>query len=144
MTSSIPTVKAALVTVLTAALPATQVIYGPVTAVTTTTDRVLTVGKVIGRREADSMSMSSASEQYTVELVNSVDTAGTAQQAADELVLADYAAGMAAVMADLTLGITGFAVSVTPFADFELAEQADDNGRHAAVRWAVSVYAQTT
>jgi hypothetical protein len=146
MTSSIPTVKAALVSVLAAALPSTQVIYGPVTAVTTTGSRVLTVGRAVGRREQDALGTTTASEQYTVELTNSVDIAGTSQQAADEQALADYVAARAAVDADSTLGITSLATVqvLATGADFELLELADDDGRHAAVRWSVSVYAQTT
>lgn len=143
MTSSIPTVKAALVTVLQAALPATQVIYGPLSAVTTTGPRVLTVGRVVGTRSADALDMGTAAESYTVELVCSADLTGTNQQSADEAVLADYVAGEHAIRADITLGLPG-TVSVVPFGEIELVEQADENGRHAAVRWSVSVYAQTT
>jgi hypothetical protein len=146
MTSTIPAVKAALVTVLAAALPNTQVIYGPSGAVTVTEDRLLTVGKVTGSRELDSMSLDTAAERYTVELVASVDLAGTSQQAADEMVLADYAAAEQAIREYPTgpnLGL-GAGVQVLPTGDFELAEQADADGRHAAVRFVVNVYAQTT
>ena len=144
MTSSIPTVKAALVSVLAAALPASQVIYGPVTAVTTTTARVLTVGRAQGRRDLDSLSLSTAAEQYTVDLQVSVDIpGGSTQQTADEQALADYAAAEAAVRGNPTLGLSG-TIQVLPTGAFELLEQADPEGRHAAVRFSVAVYAQTT
>lgn len=146
MSSSIPAVKAALVSVLAGALPDTQVIYGPKEAVTTTGPRILTVGRVVGSRELDSMSLDTSSESYTVDLVASVSLAGTSQQAADDLALADYAAAEVAVReypGGPTLGL-GDGIRVLPTGEFELAELADENGRHAAVRFSVRVYAQTT
>jgi hypothetical protein len=143
MSSSIPAVKAALVSILTTALPNTQVIYGPVTAVTTTTPRVLTVGRALGRRELDGLSLTSCSEQYAVDLVASVDLGGTGQQSADDLALADYAAAETVIRADPTLGLSG-TIQALPTGEFELMEQADENGRHAAVRFSVQVYAQTS
>jgi hypothetical protein len=149
VTSSIPAVKAALVSVLTTALPSTQVIYGPSTAVTTTTGRILTVGRAVGIRELDSLAVGTAAERYTVELVCSVDIgAATSQQTADDLALADYATAEQAIREysggpDLGLAASGV-LNLLPTGDFELAELADENGRHAAVRWSVAVYAQTT
>ena len=142
MTSSVAAVKAALVSVLTSALPDTQVIYGPVTAVSTTRPRVLTVGKATGRRDLDSLTLGSVAETYAVDLVCSVDLAGSVQQAADEAALSDWAVAEAAIRADITLGLLG-TVQAVPTGDFELLEQADAEGRHAAVRWSVLVYAQT-
>jgi hypothetical protein len=146
VTSSIPAVKAALVTVLTAALPNTQVIYGPLASVTTTTGRTLTVGAVAGRRDLDSMSLDTAVEQYTVELNCYADLPGYDQQLADEQALADYATAEQAIReyaAGPTLGVSGV-VHILPLGDFALDEIADDTGRHARVRWSVSVYAQTS
>jgi hypothetical protein len=146
--SSIPAVKAALVSILSAALPDTQVIYGPSTAVTTTSSRILTVGRVTGRRESDSIGLATTREEYTVELVASVDLASTSQQSADELVLADYAAAELAIReypAGPTLGLEAAGVlQAVPFGEFELSELADGDGRHAAVRFGVDVIAQNT
>jgi hypothetical protein len=142
--STIPTVKAQLVSVLTAALPSTQIIYGP--PVPPLPPRVLAVGKAIGTRELDSLSLETTAEQYTVELIASVSLSGADQQAADELVLADYAAAELAIRehpSGPSLGLSG-TVHVLPTGEFELSEQADDNGRHAAVRFSVSVYAQNS
>lgn len=145
--TSIPAVKAALVSVLTAALPNSQVIYGPVTAVTTTSGRILTVRGAIGTRELDSLSLLTTAEQYVLELVVSVDVqAGSSQQDATELALADYAAAELAIREHPTaptLGL-GDGIKVLPTGEFELSEQADSNGRHAAVRFGVQVYAQNT
>ena len=146
--STVPAVKAALVSLLTTALPSTQVIYGPATSVTVTEDRLLTVGKVTGDRQFNSMTGQTTSERYTVELVASVDLAGTSQQAADELVLADYAAAELAIReysggSDLGLAASGVQ-QVLPTGEFELVEQADADGRHAAVRFSVAVIAQNT
>lgn len=141
MTSSIPTVKAALVSVLAAALPSTQIIYGPSNSVTTKGPWVATVGRAVGTRSPDAMDFASAKEEYTVELMCSVSLAGTSPQAADGLALANYASAEAAIRADTTLGLPG-TVQVTGFGQFELMEQADSDGRHAAVRWSVQVYAQ--
>jgi hypothetical protein len=107
--SSIPAVKAALVSILAAALPDTQVIYGPVDRGDYHIQRgCLTVRGVTGRRESDSIGLATTREEYTVELVASVDLASTSQQSADELVLADYAAAELAIReypAGPTLGL---------------------------------------
>jgi hypothetical protein len=55
--SSVPAVKAALVTVLTAALPASQVIYGPIESVSITTPRVLSVEGAVGTRDMSNLAL---------------------------------------------------------------------------------------
>lgn len=146
--SSIPAVKAKLVSLLTTALPNTQVIYGGTGTVTTTGPRILLIGRASGTRQPDSMSLDTSSEQYVIELVASVDLAGTSQQAADEMALDDYAAAELAIReysggGDLGLAASGV-LSALPTGAFDLEEQADENGRHAAVRFGVAVIAQNT
>jgi hypothetical protein len=139
--TTIPAVKAALVALVEATLPDTQPIYGPISSVTTTGPRVLAIGNVIGTRELDSLSLSSTVERYTVDLAVSVDYVGTDQQSASNAALSDYEEMVDAILADITLGVPGV-LQVLPTATFELREQADSDGRHAAVLFAVSVTAQ--
>jgi hypothetical protein len=148
--SSVPAVKAALVTLLTAALPNTQVIYGPGTAVTTTTGRILTVGKVTnGLRDLDSMAIGTTEERYTVALAFSVDLpgAGTLATAVTQ-VFADYTAAELAIREyaggpDLGLAAQGV-LQALMFGGWNLDEQADSNGSHAAIDSSVAVIAQNT
>lgn len=151
MTTSIATVTAALVADLDNLLPLTQVIDGPREAVTTMTERVLTVGARIydASREDDSMDGSTSAEQYTVEMVNSVSLAGAdTLDDAVALVLADYAQAEQYIReypGGQELGLlAGGVLQVAPSRDFELVKRADENGRHAALRWGVRIYAQVT
>lgn len=145
MTSTIPAVKAKLVELAAETLTSSQIIYGPITAVTTTGPRIVTVGRVFGTRAFDSLDRGTASERYTVDLAVSVDLAGTDQQTADDQALADYAALEAAIREypGGDLGVSGV-LSADPTGEFELREAADDNGRHAVVVFTVLVLAQTT
>ncbi len=148
MSTSIPTVLAALVTLGQATLTGWQVINGPLGSVTTTTGRLLVVGEgdVTGRRDLDGMSLDTTLEAYVLSLVANVDLPGTDQQAADTLALAAYAAMETAVRGypgGPTLGLPGV-VQALPTGDFALMRKADENGRHAAVRFTVAVLAQNT
>jgi hypothetical protein len=138
--TSIPAVKAALAALATTTLPASQVIYGPISAVTTTSGRVVSIGRVIGVRDLDSLSLGSTLERFTVDLAVSVDLAGTDQRTADEQALSDYEDLVSAVLDDITLGLGN--VSALPTGEFQLLEQADADGRHAAVTFSISVVAQ--
>lgn len=138
--TTIPAVKAALVTLCASTLPSSQVIYGPITSVTTTTGRVVCVGNVAGIRDLDSLAMTSTVERYTVDLSVFADLPGTNMQAADEQALSDYEDLVTAILANFTLGLGN--VEVVPTGEFELREKADSDGRHAAVTFSVSVTAQ--
>lgn len=140
MTSSISAVKAALVEVLTEALPQSQVIYGSRAAVTVTGPRLALVGRVLGRRDVSSLDLG-MSELYTVEIQNSVSLATVEQQMADDLALADYDASVTAIRADITLGLPG-SLQVIPTGEIELVEVASEQSRDAVVRWYVNVLAQ--
>ncbi len=148
--STIPAVLAALTTLGVATLPSSQVINGPRSTVTTTDDRLLIVGEEVtaGRRDLDSMSIGTTSEQYEVSLAVSADVPGTDQTVADGQALADYAAMELAIREfsggpNLGLAASGV-LRVLPTGDFELKRIASADGRHAAVRFSVAVYAQNT
>jgi hypothetical protein len=148
--SSIPAVLAALTTLGVATLLNSQVINGPRATVTTTDDRLLIVGEEVtsGQRDLDSMAIGTTSEQYTVSLAVSADVPGTDQTAADALELAVFAAMELAIREypggpNLGLGAQGV-LSVLPTGAFELKRIASADGRHAAVKWSVAVYAQNT
>ena len=133
--TSIPTVKALLKTILSE-LDA-QVIYGPRSAVTITKPDVLTIGRVRGNAEFSDLGMSGFTETYTVDMEAMSSRPGVSQQLADEAALATFAEAAALVNAydfgpQISANVTG---------DFEMDEQADENGRHSIVRFAVAVFA---
>jgi hypothetical protein len=146
--SSVQAVKAQLVSILTTALPSTQVIYGPSSAITIATSRILTVGRVFGTRDFNSLSTAMTEERYTVDLTCSVDLPETDQTDATSVALADYTAAELAIreyVGGPPLGLEAQGVlSVFPTGEFELNELADSKGRHAVVRWSVSVIAENT
>ena len=144
--SSVPAVLAALVTLATATLPNSQVINGGIGTATTTTGRFLLVGddEILIERQFDSMSNVTFSEEYVVPLTVGADLPGTDQAAADTQALADYETFLQAV-ADHPQGPTlglGDGVSVLPVGSHRFVRLADENGRHAAVRFGVRVYSQ--
>jgi hypothetical protein len=150
VTSSVAAVKARLVAICdgavdkSASLPGVLVIYGPITGVTTAPPRVVSVGAARGTREADSMTLDTAAERYTVDIVCSASIlAEVAQADADNFALADYVACESAVGADPTLGLGGL-IHAETFGDWELSELADSNGREANLRWSVQIYSQNT
>lgn len=137
--SSIGAVKAALVSLLSAALPDTQVLPGPV-SVTTLGPRVLEVG---GESTpivfaASNLTGTSGTELYTLTLTASVSLAGTNLDSAEDLAVADFAAAVVAIQADPSLGI---GVNATCEGAGELVESANASGRAAAVRFPVEVFA---
>lgn len=133
--TTVPTVKAALVTVL--ADVDAQVIYGPASSVTVTKPDVLSVGRVRGTQEFQSLDMSSGTESYVVDCEATSSVAGVSQQSADETALAIFDAARLLVNAHFF----GDGVVVKCMSDFELDEKADGNGRHAIVRFSVRVTA---
>ena len=149
MTSSVAAVKAQLVAILAPALGSdTQVLYGSIASATTTGSQALTVGKVAGTRELRSLTRLSCHERYTVELVAAVSSSSAGQQEVDEAVMAIYELAEVTIRSypggsDLGLAASGV-LKILPLGEFELVEQADENGWHAAVRFAADVVAQTT
>lgn len=137
--SSIPAVKTALKVLLAAALPNTQVVYGPASSVTTLGQRVLEVGVVTGTLDVTGMDLRSGTEQYSVMLTASTSIPGTDQTEADDAALADFQAAVTAIRSDPTLGINNLAASVS--GTFEMPESAVASGRSAAVRFPVTVIA---
>lgn len=147
--TTLPVVLTALTELAKATLGADwQVINGPVRSITVTKERMLLIGDepVSGRRDLDSMSLLTTAEQYTVPLVANVDLPGTDQGAADAAALAAYEAIEAAVRTHPdgpNLGL-GDSIQALPTGEFSLQRQADDDGRHAAVRFSIFIFAQTT
>lgn len=138
--SSIALVKAALVAILTPALPDTQVIPGPVD-VTMLRSRVLEVG---GEStpiliQVTSLDGSSRTETYTLMLTASVSQSGTILGVAEASAVDDCAAAVAAIVANPSLGLDNLNATVTGNA--ELTESANAQGRSAAVRFPVEIFA---
>jgi len=157
MSTSVPAVKAALVTLLEATFatdadPVT-VIYGPRGALTVTGDRLFTVGGANGTSDPDSLESDEGTfaEDYVLDVVTSVDLPGAGdegQQQATEAALDLWTRARAAVKAvagrDLGLAASGVLLAA-PSSGFTLAEQAgtqESPRRTAAVRWGVRVIAQ--
>lgn len=137
--TSIAAVKAALVTLLDAALPSTQVIPGPVD-VTTLSSRLLVVGSESTPIQFDPTNLTgtSGAATYTLTLTASVSLSGTSLAASETLAQADFAAAVAAIQADETIGLTN--VSATVSGSGELVEKSDATGRQVDVRFPVVVY----
>jgi hypothetical protein len=137
--SSIGAVKTALVSILGAALPASQVVPGPVD-VTTLGPRVLAVGGETTpiRFEPSNLTGTSGTELYTLTLTISVSLPGAALDPAEDLALADFAAAVAAIRANPGLGIANLNAICT--GEGELVESADVNTRAAAVRFPVEIF----
>lgn len=146
MTTTVPTVKVALVALLTSLLPDVQVIYGSIGTETLTTPRVLTVGGAAGTSELDSLTLGTSLERYTVSLVVSCTINGPdAQRAATEAACAVYATAEQAIREHPTgdLGVPGVLQAI-PTGDFEVTEADTDLGSNAAVTWSVFIQAQRT
>jgi hypothetical protein len=144
--TTVPAAKAALVTILTAALPATQVIYGPGSSVTVTTPRIL----VVGSAQPDSPSVTGVvtpttvdglhgTEVYDITVEESVTIIGTFSQGAESDALADVATAIATVQANPALAGAGTHASVD--GGFDLSEADNELGRAVVVRFSVHVQA---
>jgi len=142
-------VKDQLVKLFDQALPKSQVIYGPATAVSIVTDRFLTVGNIEGDGGTlDSFTGDTEQERYIVELIISVDLIGSDQQTCTEMAVADYYAAKRAIREYQTgfdLGIAPLGdIQILPTSRFTLQEQADKDGRHCMIKFGAAVVAQIT
>ena len=140
-------VKNRLVEMFQQALPKSQVIYGPATAVSMVQDRFLTVGNIEGDGGIlDSFTGSTEQERYVVELTISVDLVGSDQQACTEMAISDYYAAKRALREYQTgfdLGIAPLGdIQILPTSRFVLNEVADKDGRHCMIKFGASVVAQ--
>lgn len=143
MASSIPDVKAALVTIFQGALPGVTVRYGSKPPITSTVSKNLSVGRVAGVRDLDGMTLESVQERYTVECALAVNSRADAQTVTEEA-MALYVAADAAVRlypSGPGLGL-GETVSAIPTGDFELNELEDETLQHSVVVFSVTVMAQ--
>lgn len=145
--SSVKIVKARLVDFLQQALPDVQVIYGPASAVSGTTKKILTIGGFDdGFAELDSMEATTESERYSFDCQAAVSIAGNDQQKATEAVVDIYVATKIALREfpgghDLGLGES---VQMFPTGNFKLQERADQDGRHAQITFKIAILAQVT
>jgi len=145
---------AALTALGAATLPNSQAINGGISSVTGSPERVFLVGdeEVLITRDFDSLGGpgGTTSEQYFVPLATGADLSGADQTAADAVAFADYEAIVQAILdhpSGPTLGIVAAgvsALSIQPTGEHRFMRLADENGRHALVRFSVNVYAQLT
>lgn len=140
--STVPAVKAALVSLFTAALPTAQVIYGPRGNVTITEDSVVEVGGVVGEVDAASMNLREH-EDYVIEVTVSASISSGTQQAATEAADALWVAVKATIRNPPggSLSVSGVS-SVQPIGEFEFTETPSSNDRNTAIRFGVRVQAQ--
>jgi hypothetical protein len=137
--STVGAVKSRLVTILTAALPNSQVVTGPVD-VTTLKPRAVEVGGASTPLQFDLTSLDgrSGTELYTLTLTFSVSLSGTDLTPAEDLAIADFVAAVVAIRADPSLGIAN--LNATCMGAGELIESATPTARSAAVRAPVEIF----
>jgi hypothetical protein len=137
--SSVGAVKTALVTILGAALPSSQVVSGPID-VTTLKPRTLEVGSTSTPLQFDPSSLDgrSGTELYTLTLTVSVSLPGTDLTDSESLAVADFRAAVAAIRADPSLSLANLNATCTGAG--ELVESATASGRAAAVRFPVEIF----
>lgn len=137
--TSIGAVKDALVEILAAACPSAQVIPGPAD-VTTLGNRAVVVGGETTPVDVQvtDLAGTSGTATYTLTITASVSLPGTDESKAEDMAAADFAASVAAIEADSSLGLAD--VSATVSGAGELFETSGAAGRSAAVRFPVMVY----
>ena len=137
--SSIGAVKAALVTILQAALPDSQVVPGPID-VTTLGPRVLEVGGASTPLLFDVTDMAglSGTETYALILTVSVSSPATALAVPEDTACGDFIAAVAAIRANPSLGLT--ALNATCTGEGELVDSSTSSARAAAVRFPVEIF----
>lgn len=135
--SSIPAVEAALVEVLTAALPEVQVIDASRDSVSVTKSAILTFGDVQGVREFTDMANAGGTEQYTIPWTIAKAVPGSAIPKAQ--VLDWFEAACVAINAhDFSAAAPNGRVKAT--GEFRFQTLADKDGREAAVKSSVEVF----
>jgi hypothetical protein len=141
--STVPAVKAALVSLLSSVLPEAQVIYGSRDEVTETKSKVVAVGNAVGTVGVASLNLR-RNEDYVVQVAVSAtlatpNTQRDATEAADALWVA-----VESVIRNPpggSLSVPGVQ-SVQSTGDFELVESLDGDGHAATIRFGVRVQAQ--
>lgn len=150
--STIPAVRAALVSLLVAALPDVQVIDGSPVGPTTLSQDVLMIGRVSGQRSAGSQNrirtttrnvpFGTSQDEYTVEFVISVSRPG-AGETTNVMTIADniFEDARQAIEATDDLDVDGV-YEALPTGEFEFNPTADSNGRYVTVAWGLDVTAR--
>lgn len=136
--TSISQVKTALQTALAAALPASQVIYGPVASVSALASRVVEVGSddTPGTLHVDFNGKVSRRE-YQLKVTVSVSLATSDMKTAEDQAEADHAVALATISANKKLGFSD--VSCRTDGTFVMKLTANKDGRAAAVEFPVMV-----
>jgi hypothetical protein len=150
--TSVPAVKAALVELFTTALVplGVQVVPAP-GSVSTLTDNVLMLGKVLGQRSAGSQNrirtttrnvpFGTSQDEYTIELFISLKRPlidiTVIEAEADEI----FEVARTAVEDSEDLDISGV-YEVLPTGEFEIETTGDANGRYVTYAWGVDVTAR--
>jgi hypothetical protein len=144
--STVPEVLAALAVLGQATLPGHQVINGTLGSVTVTDGPLLLIGDEDFeiKREPDSLAGVTATEEYVVPCSVVADVPGADQSVADAQAYADSEAMEAAIFGNPHLGLSaGFSLHATIVATQTFRRLADQNGRHALVRFGVHIFATT-
>jgi hypothetical protein len=147
--STVGAVLDALTALGAATLPTFQVITGADNSVTTTTPRVLAIGDqpITGESTLDSLDLGTRTERYSVPLAVSVSLPGASTQGAAITAAMDAYTALELAIREFPGGASlglGEGVNVSPVGGFELRPTATEQGRQAAVRFSVAVFAQTT
>jgi len=141
--STVPAVKAALVTLFTPALSDAQVVYGPRGTATETKSKVIAVGNVTGLFGVAALNLR-RSEDYVIQVTASATLAspGT-QRDATEAATALWVAAEAVVRNPPggSLGVAGVQ-SVQLTGEFDLVEGLDGDGHDTTIRFGIRVRAQ--
>jgi hypothetical protein len=138
--STIPAVKAALLTLFTAALPDAQVIYGPRGNAEFTKPSIVEVGGARGTIGTPSLGLREDAD-YVIEVTISVTIPSGTQQAATEAADVLWAAAKATLRNPPGGSLHMPGVSVQPIGEFELTETPSPDGPNAAIRFGVHVLA---
>jgi hypothetical protein len=141
--STVPAVKAALVSLFTSAMSDVQVIYGSREDVTETKSKVIAVGPATGATGTAALNMRK-SEDYVIQVAVSATLATpNTQQQATEAADALWVAAEAVIRNPPggSLSVPGVQ-SVQSTGDFELVEGLDGDGHVSTIRFGVRVQAQ--
>jgi hypothetical protein len=146
--STIPAVLAALVTLVEATLSTDewQIVDGPPDAETQRAQRLVTIGEddIVSPTDFDSMAAQGMAERYTIPMTVSVALPGPESLIVCRTeALAAHEAIREAVLATPSLGLVAQGVlSAFPTGERRIQQFATPEGRSAAIRFGIDVYAQ--
>lgn len=138
--TTVSAAKTALKALLVAALPSSQVIYGPASSVTTLGSRVVEVGgpETQVRYETD-FNGNPTLRTYVLPVTISVSQPGTDISTVEDLAEADAETAVTTIANNRSLGLSNLRAKVD--GNYVLMLKADETGRSAAVRFDVTIVA---